>query len=78
MTDVIDNTEINKLLEILETLEDDELATSLLSEFNEATKRHGKIVLNRDPQLSNDDWKKKCDAAQKEVELIVERILSYG
>ena len=77
MNDYIDNKEINEILAILEELEDEELASSLLSEFNEATKHHGKLIMNKDPALSNEDWKRQCDDAAKEVKLIVNRINTY-
>ena len=77
MDELIDNKEINLILDVLEHMEDEELAASLLAEFNEATKHHGKLLMNKDPSLDHDDWKKKCDEASKEVELIVNRIHSY-
>tara|TARA_B100000886_G_scaffold337417_1_gene298075 strand:- start:1111 stop:1347 length:237 start_codon:yes stop_codon:yes gene_type:complete len=74
MQDVLDNREIENILDILEAIEDEELAASLLAEFNEATKNHGKLVMNRDPKLSNEDWKKMCDDAANEVEMILKKI----
>jgi len=75
--ELIDNKEIESVVDILENMEDEELAASLLAEFNEATKNHGKLLLNRDPKLSNDDWKKQCDAAASEVSLILSKIQEH-
>ena len=36
------------MLDILENMDDEELAASLLAEFNEATKHHGKLLMNKD------------------------------
>lgn len=77
MTEVIDNKEIEDVLDILENMEDEELAASLLAEFNEATKNHGKLVMNRDPKLSNEEWKIKCDTAAQEVSAILSKIQEY-
>lgn len=73
---MLDNQEINELLEILENHDDEELAVELLKEFNRATKHLGKLVLNLDKSLSHDEWKKQCDAAQAELDIVVERIKS--
>ncbi len=76
MNDIIDNKEVDELIDILENMEDEELAASLLAEFNEATKNHGRLLLNKDPKLSHEDWNKMCDDAKKEVELILTKIQS--
>lgn len=73
---MLDNQEINELLEILENHDDEELAVELLKEFNRATKHLGKLVLNLDKNLSHDVWKKECDAAQAQLDAVVERIKS--
>ncbi len=74
MEKLIDNTEIEGVLDVLENMEDEELAASLLAEFNEATKHHGKLLMNKDPKLSDEDWKKICDDAASEVALILSKI----
>jgi hypothetical protein len=71
---MLDNQEINRLLEILENSEDEVLAVKLLQEFNGASKRLGKLLLNLDKSLPHDEWKKQCDVVQNELDLIVERI----
>lgn len=71
---MLDNQDINRLLEILENCEDEELAVKLLQEFNSASKRLGKLLLNLDKSLPHDEWKKQCDTAQKELDEVVKRI----
>ena len=71
---MLDNQEINNILEILENLEDEELAVELLREFNLASKALGKLLLNLDKSLPHEEWKKQCDDAQKRVDAVVSRI----
>jgi hypothetical protein len=71
---MLDNKEINKLLEILENCEDEDLAVKLLQDFNGTSKRLGKLLLNLDKTLSHEEWKKQCDVAQKELDEVVKRI----
>lgn len=73
---MLDNQEINELLEILENHDDEELAVELLKEFNLATKKLGKLVLNLDKTLPHDQWKKDCDQAQLDLDNVVKRIKS--
>ncbi len=71
---MLDNQDLNKILEILENLEDEELAVKLLKDFNGASKQLGKLLLNLDKTLSHDEWKAQCDIAQKELDRIVKTI----
>lgn len=71
---MLDNQEINRLLEILENCEDEALAVKLLQEFNGASKRLGKLLLNLDKTLAHDEWKRQCDVAQKELDEVVAKI----
>lgn len=73
---IIDNLEIEELTSKLEEAEDQVAAVALLKEFNEATKEHGTLVLNLDKSLENEEWKKRCDDAQKRVEEVVKKIRS--
>lgn len=73
---MLDNQEINELMEILENHDDEELAVELLKEFNLATKKLGKLVLNLDKSLPHDQWKKDCDQAQGDLDNVVKRIKS--
>jgi hypothetical protein len=71
---MIDNTEVEEIMNKLETLEDEALAVSLLREFNDKTKALGQLVMNLDAKLDNEEWKQQCDKAKKEVEEIVAKI----
>ncbi len=71
---MIDNSEIEEVMEILESLEDETLAVSLLQEFNEKTKALGQLVMNMDKSLEHDEWKENCDQAKKDVEEIIKKI----
>jgi hypothetical protein len=71
---MLDNQEINRLLEILENSEDEELAVILLKDFNGASKRLGKLLLNLDKELTHDEWKNKCNLAQSELDQVIFKI----
>ena len=71
---MIDNTEVNAILAILENMEDEILATKLLQEFNEKTATLGQLILNKDQSLAHDEWKNKCDDAQSAVDQVVQKI----
>ena len=73
---MLDNQEINNILEILENLEDEELAVELLKEFNLASKKLGKLVLNLDKSIPHEEWKKECELAQQELDRVIKRINS--
>lgn len=74
MKDLIDNTEIERVLEKLEGLENEALAVEYLKKFNDATKEFGQLLLNQEQALDHEEWKKACDRAKKQVETIVEEI----
>lgn len=74
MNELIDNTELNEVMNILENLEDEVLAVALLKEFNRATKELGLLVVNKDQNLSHAEWKDKCDKAQQAVNSVVSEI----
>ena len=73
---LIDNSELEELLEILENMEDEQEAASLLAEFNEASRVQGQLILNLEEGLDHDDWKKQCDEAKKNVDSIISKILN--
>ena len=70
----IANIEIDEVMEILENLEDEQLAVIKLKEFNDATKVLGELLMNVNKDLSHGEWKVKCDDAKKDVERIVDEI----
>ena len=71
---MIDNTELNELMKILEDCEDESLAVSLLKELNDATKEWGTLLMNKDQNLDHEEWKKKCDTAQERVNKVARQI----
>lgn len=71
---MLDNQEINTILEILENLNDEELAVELLKEFNSSSKDLGKLMLNLDKNLDHGEWKKLCEAAQARLDNVLARI----
>lgn len=72
-----DNRDLDLIQDILENMEDEVLATKLLSSFNAATSRFGKLVRNLDETIPHEEWKKKCDEAQNEINVIVKEIKKY-
>lgn len=71
---MFDTTELQHILEKLENLDDEELAVELLAEFNEKKKSLGNLIMNRDPSLSHEEWKKQCDEAKIELDKVLRRI----
>ena len=76
MSQLIDNSEIERIMAKLETLEDEVLAVELLREFNDKTRHLGLLIMNRDENLTHEDWKRDCDLARQEVEQLIARIES--
>lgn len=71
---MIDNTEVEKVLAKLEELEDEAMAVQLLKEFNDATREHGGLLLNKDQNLDHEEWKNQCDKAGARVQEIINKI----
>lgn len=71
---MIDNAEVNRILEKLENHDDEAEAVSLLKEFNAASSRLGKLLLNLDKTLDHETWKSECDRARAELEAVMEKI----
>jgi len=77
MKDLVDNKEVEEVMGILEEMSDEELAVTLLKDFNAKTKELGTLLLNQDPSLEHGHWKAQCDDAKKAVEDIVAEIKKY-
>jgi hypothetical protein len=71
---MIDNSEIENILDKLENMEDELLAVELLKEFNCASAELGRILLNLDSKLTNEEWISQCELAQKNLDNIREKI----
>jgi len=73
---MIDNRELEEIMSILENLDDQVLGVKLLREFNDKTRVFSLLLNDKNPVLSHDEWKEKCDFAKKEVDEIVKKIKS--
>ena len=78
MKELLDNSEVNEVMEILENMQDEELAVSLLKEFNEKTKALGELLVNRDKNLQHGEWKAQSDDAKKSLDELISRIKSFN
>ena len=74
---MIDNNEIERILNKLENLEDEEMAVKLLGEFNRFSSELGKLLLNLDHSLSNEEWKARCSIAKKQLDDVIKIIDNY-
>ena len=74
MKDLIDNSEIEGVLEKLESLEDETKAVEYLAKFNEATKNLGSLIMNQDESLSHEEWEEKCAASKAELDSLLKEI----
>ncbi|AYF44181.1 hypothetical protein BALOs_1174 [Halobacteriovorax sp. BALOs_7] len=77
LKDLIDNQDMNKVMDVLENMEDEQLSVELLKKFNDRTKELGELIMNQDPKLDHGHWKAQCDDAKKAVEEVVKEIFSY-
>ena len=73
---MLENSEMEKILEKLEALDDEKLSVKLLKDFSEATSVLGRLLLNLDESLESSEWKLMCEQAQKKVDTIVAKIMS--
>ena len=71
MQDLIKNDEINDILDVLEKMEDEVMAVSLLKEFNDKTKKLGKLITNKEENVGHAEWKVRCDDLKKEIDDLV-------
>ena len=78
MGDIIDNSELEQVLTILESMEDELLAAELLKDFQRCFKGAWSINLKYGSNFSHSEWKKKCDEAKERVDLILEKIKSHA
>ncbi len=74
LKDLIDNSDMQAVLDKLENLEDEQLATELLREFNDRSAILGKLIMNLDKELTDEEWKSRCDEAKKSVDETLQKI----
>lgn len=72
---MIDNSEIETVMDALESCEDEVLAAQLLKEFNDRSKEWGRLMLNFDDELDHATWKDECDRARGNLDQTIEKIL---
>ncbi len=70
------NSELEEVMQKLEDLEDEALAVELLKELNTLSSMHGKLIMNRDPSLTHDEWKQACDDISDKIEHLIVKINS--
>ena len=73
---MIDNSEIETVMDALESCEDEVFAAQLLKEFNDRSKKWGRLMLNIEPDLDHSKWKDECDKARQNLDQTIEKILS--
>ncbi len=78
MKQFLDNKELEELMNILENMEDEELAVQLLARLNKASKELGLLVMNTEAAIKHEEWKEQCDRARIEVEKVVAEIRRGG
>lgn len=71
---MIDSSELDEILAKLESLDDEEKAVAMLQDFNKYSSELGKLLLNMDKTLSNEEWKQQCDEAKKRLEKVIKEI----
>ncbi|MFG1501536.1 hypothetical protein ABMA70_15115 [Halobacteriovorax sp. XZX-3] len=74
---LIDNSDIDHVMAVLEEMDDEQLSVELLRKFNDSTKALGELLMNHDPSLDHAHWKTQCDDAKKLVDKVVKEILSH-
>lgn len=75
---MIDNSEIESVMEALESCEDEEIAAQLLKEFNDRSREWGRLMLNLDPGLGHEEWKNQCEQARHRLDSIIEKIMKLN
>tara|TARA_B100000029_G_C17456135_1_gene916780 strand:+ start:552 stop:782 length:231 start_codon:yes stop_codon:yes gene_type:complete len=73
----VENVELDEIMEKLERIEDEQMAVVLLKEFNDKTKELGKLIVNKDSELSHEEWEKQCQKAKKDVDEVIKKIKEY-
>ena len=78
LTAVADVEQMSKILEILEEMEDQELAVKLLKNFNDKSSELNLLLQNKDAQLNHNVWKMECDLLSRDLKRAVDAILAEG
>ena len=75
---MIDSSEHEEILLILEELDDQEQAVKFLKKLNDLSSALGKKILNLDESIDNNQWKIDCDNLKKDLDSLIIEIRSYG
>lgn len=73
---MLDTKEMERILAMIESLPDDEVSIKFLKEFSEKHKNFSKILFDKNPQISHDEWKQKCSQAKLEIDEFLSRLES--
>ena len=73
---MIDNNEMERVLNLIENLPDNDLSIKLLKEFSEKHKNFSKSLFDKNPEISHDEWKQKCTQAKLEIDNFLSRLES--
>ena len=73
----VENVELDEIMEKLEKIEDEQLAVVLLKQFNDKTKELGKLIVNKESDLSHEEWERLCEKAKKDVDEVIKKIKEY-
>jgi len=75
---MLDTKEMERVLNLIESLPNDEISIELLKEFSQRHKNFSKILFDKDPGLSHDEWKQKCNQAKVEIDEFLVRLESMA
>ena len=75
---MLDTTEMERVLSLIESLPDNEVSIKFLKEFSEKHKNFSKILFDKNPELSHDEWKQKCTQAKLEIDEFLSRLESMA
>lgn len=73
---MLDTKEMERVLGLIESLPDDQVSIKLLKEFSEKHKNFSKILFDKNPEVSHDEWKQKCSQAKLEIDDFLSRLES--
>jgi predicted metal-dependent phosphoesterase TrpH len=73
----VESVVLDEIMEKLEKIEDEQLAVVLLKEFNDKTKELGKLIVNKESDLSHEEWERLCEKAKKDVDEVIKKIKEY-
>ena len=73
---MIDTGEMERILELIESIPDESVSVKLLKEFSEKHKNFSKILFDKNIELTHEEWKQKCTGAKLEIDEFSSRLES--